>query len=501
MLRNDRLILAVMITCALSLYTALVFGFYAAEGESRQFYLFLLCLPLALVLFVFPRATLVVMAVGAYSIHWLYDTVHAVPREATWLLDILIVVIVGRALFLMPTHKGRLSGIVKYVFVLIAFAIVSTIVNRNDQLTFVAGMRMGFRYVMLFVAASHMEVSARWLRNYMIFLFAIAAVQLPVIFSQFNDIGWTDMDRMSGTFGWGETPGIGMFLLILDSYLLSKMLEDGRFRLSFAVIIAVISIMPILGEVKFYFLFLPILLLFTVRTEILRRPAVAMLIVLTGAAVFLGANFFVLRSGAWLSGRNPMTLITKLPDVFESDVRKGEQYGYNERGYQYVSAVRLAAASPRTIILGNGPGSVTDSYLSQTHSAKLAYYEQWNLTSLNGLSILWLLMEYGYVGVAMILFLFYWIYRRGRYLRASQDRQTRVLGRTLECITLLYCAWQFYESAWQADAISFSFWPLAGLMVGLSYREQARQKQTALEQIKASAAQPAASWSPMPSGA
>jgi hypothetical protein len=490
-LKNERFILAVTIAGVLAIYTALVFAFFSSEGESRQFYMFLLGMPFAMVLVIFPRATLIVLALGAYSFRWLYDTVHALPREATWMVDILIMVLVARALLMMPAQKERIGGVIKYVFVLIAFAVLSTIINRNGQVTFLAGMRIGFRYVLLFVAAANMNVSIKWLRNYILFLFAIAAVQLPVIVSQFQDIGWTDLDRMSGTFGYGETPGIGLFLLILDAYLLSKMIEESKFRLSYVVIIFALSTMPIFGEVKFYFLFLPVLLVFLVRNEVLRRPAVAALVVVAGLSVVLAANFFVVKSGAWVSGNNPLTLVTKLPEKFNEEVQKGEQYGYNERGYQYVSSIRLAAASWRTVIFGNGPGSITDSYISENHSSKLAYYSQWGLTSLRALSIVWLLIEYGYVGVAMILFLIYWIYRRGAYLRKSQDLETRVLGRLLECLALLYGVWQFYESAWQADAMSFSFWPLAGLLVGLSYREEARQRAQALADIRTAALQSA----------
>ncbi len=92
-MRNDRLLLGVLLVGFLALYTTLVFGFFDSESESRQFYLFLIGLPLVVLLAFFPRAALISLAVLIYGVRWLYDALEILPREVTWLGDIFIVIL------------------------------------------------------------------------------------------------------------------------------------------------------------------------------------------------------------------------------------------------------------------------------------------------------------------------------------------------------------------------------------------------------------------------
>jgi hypothetical protein len=488
-LKNERALLALAITGGLAIYTATVFAFFSNEGESRQLFLFLLGVPPAIFLLAFPRAALIVLAVMVYFVRWLYDTVHVLPREATWMVDILIVMLVLRTLFSMPFHKEKLTGIIKFAFVIVAFAILSAIVNRTDKLVFVAGIRAGFRYIFLFIAAYEMKISLKWLTRYLLFLFFICLAQFPAIISQYFQYHLLDPDRLSGTFGWGETPGMGYFLLLLVSYLLAKMIEERRFRLTYLAAILLMSVLPIFGEVKFYYMVMPLLLFLIIRADVLKRPSMAALVVLIVVMIVTGANYAIIHTGAWAEGNNPVTFVENLPHMFEKEIEK-EDYGEATRTSMFLHALHQASVSPRMIALGEGPGAITLSGLVPNETQKMAYYARWGLTSFVTSAFCWLIIEYGYVGVGLFFVLFHWIFRRAAYLRSSEDITTRVFGRTLECITFLYVAWVFYVQAWVSDVTSFTFWPIAGILVSASYTEQAVQEKAALARIKVAAQGP-----------
>ena len=486
-MRSDRIIIGIVVTAFLAAYTAIVFSFFSAQGESQLVFLALLGVPLALVVIMFPQAALIVLAALIYSIDWLSEYWTLIPREATWLIDILIIILIARTILFLPIRQQRMERIEKLVYVLFGFAILSAILNGSSQTTLLVGLRVGFRYVLLFLVALHLNVSRQWLRGYVFYLFFIGLIQTPIVFIQYNYLGWADADRLSGTFGRNQTPGVAIFLLTLFIYMSAKMIEEQRVRLSYVLVILYMSVSPVLGEAKFYFLFLPLLIAFLIRSELFKRPLVSVGLLFFGILMIYGVDYVVVATGGWREGRNPLTYVTKLHEVFQQETQEPTTERY-ERSYKFIYALKLAAESPRTIFLGNGAGSITHSYVSQAHSSKAGYYSRWGLSS-SAATIPWMLIEYGYLGTALFMLLLWMIFRRGRSLRDSHDIELRIYGRMLEAMTFTYGAWLFYANAWQSDQMNFIYWPLAAMLVFWSYRDEADREQEAankrMQELKA----------------
>ncbi|MFZ5433536.1 MAG: hypothetical protein ACOZB3_07170, partial [Calditrichota bacterium] len=127
-MRFDRIILSIFITICIGIYTVMVFQFLATEGESRFLTMFFITAPAVVLLLIFPKAALIVLAIQVFLVRWLYD-LDIMPREATWLTDVIILLIAGRGLFLMPWRKEKAFVIEKFVFLLFGFAVLSTIIN------------------------------------------------------------------------------------------------------------------------------------------------------------------------------------------------------------------------------------------------------------------------------------------------------------------------------------------------------------------------------------
>jgi hypothetical protein len=476
--RTDRLIIGLVVLTFLAVYTAVVFGFFSApEGETQLVYLALIGVPLGLAMVAFPQVALILLGALVHSVDWLSEQWTIVPREATWLIDILIVILLARTALFMPAQHQRIRRIEGLIYLLLAFAFIAALVDGLGKLTVFVGLRVGFRYVLLFVAAYHLNVSRRWLRGYIIYLFLIGLVQTPVVLVQFHYLGWIDPDTLCGTFGRSQTPGVAIFLLTLFCYLAARTIEERRIRISYFAILVWMSVSPLLGEAKFYFMFLPLLILFLVRSEFIKRPFVAISLFMVGIGMIYAVDFIIVATGGWKAGRNPLTYMKTLPDVFSKEMQEPQTERY-ERTYRFVYALRLAAESPRMIFLGSGTGSITHSYVAQDHSPVANYYARWGLSS-SAATIPWMLIEYGYVGTALFMLLLWLIFRRGRVLRLSQDLELRVYGRMLEGMTFLYVAWLFYANAWQSDNMNFIYWPLAGMFVYWSYQEEQAQLQAA----------------------
>lgn len=494
-MNKDNLIFGLLTALFLVFYTASAFSFLNDTTGSRMFYMLTTGVPPMVTLLLFPRAALIVVVLLVCSMRWMYDWLQVLPREATWLSDILIMILVLRTVLFMAARRVTLIKIERLIAVLLAYAVFTSVLNGVDKSSMVAGARFGFRYVMLFLAAYHLNVTPRFLKGYVYLLFGIALFQLPVVISQFRDVGWASPDEISGTFGRGGTTGMGLFLIVLVAYLVARMLEESRVRVSYLVIIAVMSIPPILGEIKFFFLFIPLLVAVMVRKVLLRRPALTVGLFLLAAILILGVDYIVTTTRGWQADRKPLVMLFDLPRYFRHGMETAE-YGRYDRPFQYSQAIRLGRADPKTGLFGHGVGSNTESFAFGTSSPTLDLFSQWDMTSLGTMGVIWLFTEYGLVGLILFFYLLWLMFRRGKVLLASEDRQERIYGRTLEAIVVTYTVWNFYGGAWQLDSISIGFWPLAAMLVRLSYQVEARRKLAPAKE--ATSPVPAESGAPVP---
>ncbi|RPH92406.1 hypothetical protein EHM69_12830, partial [candidate division KSB1 bacterium] len=433
-MNSDKIIISAVILGVVALLTMVAFNFIYAVGPMRQIYIGILALFTVAFILLFPRAALIVLGLMVYSIRWFTDTLMILPREATWLIDVFIVVLVIRTVFITFRHGLHPIPAEKVIYILLFYSVFISFANGVGNTSFLVGARVGLRYLLLFIAAFHLNISRKWLKGYIVFLFIIGVLQIPIALGQFQKIGWEIPDRITGSFGYGQTPGVGIFILTLVSYLFARMLEEGRLRASFLILIGWLTISAILGEVKFYFLFMPILLIFMVRAILLRRPAVAIGVLVTGVVLFFAVDYAIVSMNAWKTGRTPLALIKNLRFYFRREMEVADYERY-ERTYHYTWVIRSGIEKPRIGLIGNGVGSATESAFSTTHSRILADLIPMKLTSAGTTSVVWILLEYGLVGVALVFYLLWLIFRRGRVLISSDDPEERIYGRFLEAIT------------------------------------------------------------------
>ncbi len=482
----DRVLTALLACGVAVLYTAIIFAFFdGTDQENRILYLATLGVPLGIGFFAAPRIALYALGILVYSVDWLAEYWQLLPREATWLIDILVVMFALRYGLTMFSAKHKIFGVEKVILAVLVFAILSAMVNGEDTTTTLLGLRVGFRYLLLFLAAAGLHPKPDAASKFIRFLFLIGLLQTPVILWQWRFTAWISEDELNGTFGRNQTPGIALFMLTLYCYMIARMVETRKLRGAYLLAMVWMVVCPILGEAKFFFLLLPLFVAFMVRAEFIRKPAIAIAMSLIGLVMIVAVDYIIVETGFWREGRNPLTYVTKLPQVFQTEIERPQE-GNFERSYRFVSAMHWAAKDARSFWFGHGPGSITLSYVSSGQSKVADFFAGYGLTS-SAPSIPWMLIEYGYFGTALLMFVLFIIYRRGKVLRTSPEEDHRVYGRMLEGMTMLYVAWLFYQSAWQSDSMNFIYWPLAGIFVRLSYQvEETAENVKTVEPVKSS---------------
>ncbi|MBU0690374.1 hypothetical protein KKC97_03650 [bacterium] len=482
-MNSDKAILGVLITGILVVYTAIVFAFFGSEGDTRVIYLFLIGLPIAISLFAVPKLGLIVLGILVYSLDWISESLVFMPRETTWLIDILLVMFVVRIIVTSPWRKLNMSKIEKWIYVALVFSIISALMNGISQVTYLVGFRVAFKYILLFIAVYHMDVSREWMRGFFKLLVVIALIQPAVIILQWRFTSWVSPDDLAGTFGLGQTGRVAFYLLLIIAFYISQAIERKRFKSSMLIPLCWLLIAPILGEAKFFFMVLPVLLIYLLRADFFKRPAIAIGLSIVGIIIIVSVDYVIKQSGYWLEGRNPITYIAQIGEVYTSELDESSTVTGPRRIHQLASSTRLAAGSPKDFFFGNGPGSITLSFVAARHSKTMEYFSKWRLNSASP-TIAWLLIEYGYLGTILMVIPLALIYRRGKYLRRSDDQELRIYGRWLEGLTFLYGLWMVYTSVLQIDASSYLFWVTAAMLVRLSYEEEARfEMKTTMERI------------------
>lgn len=488
----DRALMAGLFGGVAVLYTAIIFAFFDTTDPSNQlYYLTAIGVPLAIGFFAAPRISLYVLGVCVYSLDWFSEFWGLLPREATWLIDIFLILFTVRYGLTFFTAKHKFFAAEKMIMGVLIFAVLSTLINGQGATITLLGLRVSFRYLFLFLAAAGLHPEPKEIYKFIRFLFIIGLVQTPIILWQWQFTSWGSEDELNGSFGRNQTAGIALFMLVLYCYMIARMFEDRKVKPIYIAAMFFMLPAPILGEAKIFFLILPLYLAYMARGDFIKKPGLAIMLSLVGVLMIVATDFIIVQTGFWREGRNPLTYVTKLPEVFQKELEPSTE-GRTERTFRFVSAVRLASGSAQEFFFGHGPGSITLSFVSANKTKLAEYFAGFGLSS-SAATIPWMLIEFGYLGTFFFMLVLWFIYRRGKYLRMSDDPLVRSYGRMLEGMTFLYVIWLFYQNTWQSDAMNYIYWPLVGMFVRLSYDVQeekavqiAEERATAMRESRTS---------------
>jgi hypothetical protein len=232
----------------------------------------------------------------------------------------------------------------------------------------------------------------------------------------------------------------------------------------------------------------------------LKRPGLSLMIGLFSVLIFVGVDYLLVKTGYWISGRNPVSYVTHMGSVIQKDLTtshpwaSGSEAGSAGRFYQATSGFRLATSNPQAFVFGFGPGVATRSYFVEEESPTVAFFLRWGISS-DAQSLAWMLVEYGVVGTILFLVPLILLYQRARVLYRSEKESYRILASGFQGLTFLYVVNLFVTAVQQSDQIGYFYWVTAAIVVQLSHiaeREIAAGKAAALHPAPGEPPSPAA---------
>jgi hypothetical protein len=453
------------IVVVLYLYTNAFFTFFFPGEQPELLRFVLLGVPFAVLFFLFPRFAVVVLAFSVYFLDWFSFYIQVVPREFTWFIDLVVVILLLRHLLLSPRVGTRLvSNAQRWIWGLLAFVIFSALINQTPAGVALIGLRVSCKYLLLFVVLCSLDLGEKFCRGILYLQFAVALIQIPISAIELNfqlprEINpW---DLMGGTFGLNATGVLAVFLLGWIAFLIAIMVEQRRLRLGLLGLILLFHIPPILGEAKAFFIVLIPLILFMLRRAWLKRPGLALGICLFSFLLFVAVDHILVKTGYWISGRNPITYITNISPVIEKDLGGG-------RFYQLKNGFQFATSSLRAFVFGFGPGAATPSFFTAQQSPSVQYFKNWGTWS-GATSLPWMLVEYGVVGTLLFLVPLFLLYRRARILYRSERESHRILAAGFQGLTFLFVVNLFITATLQSEQLGYFYWVTAAIVVQLSH--------------------------------
>ncbi|MBU1937923.1 hypothetical protein KKG05_11040 [bacterium] len=477
-MKFDRLLVGIVIILILYLLTNAIFSFFSPSQQQELFRFFILGAPVAVILFLFPRFALVLLGIFVYFVDWLALWIKIVPREFTWFIDLILIILLVRYFLLFPRlHTRPVPMIEKWIWGLLFFMVLSTLVNQVSATTALIGLRVSLKYLLLFVVLYSMGFNNKFIKGMLYFQFIIALIQIPVTLWESTLVPWSDMepwDLICGTFGNAGTGVLAVFLLGWIAFLVAIMIQKHRVRPLFIFIILVLSIPSFLGEAKAFFLLLIPLLFFMLRRTWTKRPGLALVVGALGFLLFITADYILVKTGYWIEGRNPVTYVTRLNEVIEEDL-EGSPGQTQGRFYMMKHALIFTTSNPKAFFFGFGPGAATASFFATHESPSVVYFRNWGISS-DAMSLPWMIIEYGIIGALFLIMPFYLLYRRAIILSRSDREDYRILAAAFQGLTFLYIANLFITVVLQSDQLSYFYWVTAVFVVQLSYKVETEKK-------------------------
>jgi hypothetical protein len=288
-------------------------------------------------------------------------------------------------------------------------------------------------------------------------MFVLIIIQLPIVLWQFFILDLRT-DLATGSL---RTSGIGMILEISMICIFSRLFLDEKKSILYILIIMSMFIFPIIGESKAFFLFLPIIYLFSFRKQIYLSPF--------STTVLLTVMVLVFSFAIKMYGEIPGNVTNLKQTIYNpSMLVENEGYAFSTLG----RIQTIASANEKihrdffTTLFGFGIGSKILTASEIYSSTKTSFTRVTNLTYLENI-----IYELGYIGIILFfLFKFKIAVITLNINKIATDPFWEIISSVFVGIILLYVISIFYTNITNDIAQCF-FWSLFGCIIHNNKRD------------------------------
>ena len=414
---------------------------------------------------------LIILVINLFFAEYLNKQLMIIPRQATWIPEIISLIVVVLILLRFAILKDFAIGL-KYMILLSLFITIfaaSSLINLSGPGAIIVGMRTYLKSLPLFLLPAVFKVDSKRLKNQLLFILPLLLLQCPMAFFQrLIQFGLdANGDNIRGTL---NTSGVLTFVMICSIAILNGFYQKKLLKLRYFIILSLILFIPTtINETKVTVAYLPLSIIipfvFVNEHRIANKIKKLVAVVAMGAilaAIFIPVyNYFM--QPRWGYGIFEFITSGKATEY----VYSGTPYNVNKnwrRGDRLVVAADTVSKDLGTFFFGYGPGNVIDSYLNDFQDSTVDATAKANAQAVTNL--IW---ENGFLGLLTYVSLLFLIYKDASLLR-KQDSFMGGFSLGWCAVVILSGLNLFYQNILIMNIINYLFWYFSGVVASQAYR-------------------------------
>jgi len=379
------------------------------------------------------------LIISMFSFNWISYDMGLIFTQIIGMTDLYIFLLVA---FLLLFQKQILR---LEVLILLAASILILLYSKSQGYGIIAtvtGYKNYFTVIWLFIFFKYFRFKNETIKHYVNLITIIILIQLPVQIFQF--IILRDAESASGTFGFHQTGVLGIFMTGAVLYILTLK----KFTKQNLLLIFYLSLTPLIGSTKIFFLINFFLVPFILFRRVKMKPSYKIALIILLSIIFVG--------------------ILQLNRVWYEDYRTEGLNPFYYFSSKYLGS--FVAVNPSTL---NRGGAVIWTFSRLKDENKLfmgrgvgwrrslprSQLERFTRLTIN-YDIPMTFILSGILGVLVFLYLAYSLFKvRIRVKIASPELKFFIL-----CLVLLYVVGGFYTQGWISKTTGYCFAMLIGIL-------------------------------------
>tara|TARA_X000000368_G_scaffold395860_1_gene363692 strand:+ start:2498 stop:3817 length:1320 start_codon:yes stop_codon:yes gene_type:complete len=419
-----------------------------------MFLLFILSLSLVGLLLKKKEDIFFILMTVVFSVTWIADELMLIPHFFTWTIELLILLLF--VIFLLPKfiffRKIETTPIFKYLFFIIIYGLIGSLIYVVSLNSTLLGLRSFFKYAFLFLIFINAGVSEKKYKQLFFYWLLIIGFQPLLGLFQALFLGKTD-DSVHGTI---TDTGILSMLLIIFIICLIDLINRKTFKnhILYIFIFLSFTVIPILGEVKAFFYFLPIILAIRYIDVILslQLRKITFFLIPFIISILLFQNFYGINVFGFSQVNTSDFLFSQGAPSVTGDGNT-IAISMSERFLSLLATYNFLSNDLLRIFFGEGLGSHIFTYETRQNfiiNTESSYILKFSISKfIANMGIVGLALFY-----AMLANISYYAYKSSFMIK---NQFFIDLYRTIPAFSILFCLSMLYTDPFE-DYIQFSYW-------------------------------------------
>lgn len=387
-----------------------------------------------------------------------------IKNQLYWGVDLLIVLILFRML-LINRYKNK---VLIFIVVVGGALAISTVINGVSPARALLAFRSNYIFIPMIFLIYIYDFKLNYFKKYFRLFVILTLVNSALSAASMMYYGITvSADGNGGIFGSNGT-GIGLLFAVSQALLFLQIYFSRRQNMDLVyMLIAIMFIVTGKGFFGFPLLLGSLLLLFLMRVKNRDRLRKIFVVALGTIALFGMATFLIPKE----QSERVVKRFTNLDALLAYDRAGGQMGRIGSLVYGYDQVTKSIPHA----VFGYGPGTI--SYRGATTGIQNKFLATAKTQSV--MPSLAYLYEFGFLGVFLVIYCFYYFWQRWRQIRIWPKGLERFYLQNIPIILFIYFVCIFYTSAFKIYFLVFFF------AMHLSFMRRWLEQQSVIEKHRA----------------